>query len=275
MRLRQIPNIDTVLSPDLSSVKLSPIYHDTRLKGLSKTKSEIEACKPTTGRSLKAKLSPKANYASSIRRAVRSQRHLEFPLKLTTAEAQTSRLKSFTQTYDAIYSADFSRLNSPLSQSIKKLNEASKAEARILTRRGNTAGSGIEESYNLSKLFLAQKYPQKYKMKNSPYNIFPYLQSIPNPMPPTADLEADSVEVDPVLEKSKKLEAVKEISKECSELQRTSRQLKATISKSFKTFGRSFKMFKKHTKLVETSNSRAGLYLLREEIRKSKAARKA
>mmetsp|Transcript_30203 Transcript_30203/g.53494 ORF Transcript_30203/g.53494 Transcript_30203/m.53494 type:complete len:300 (-) Transcript_30203:24-923(-) len=295
MTHRKVPTIqiDSFSSPDLSFIKLSPIYSlfdplsFARKKAPTAKSAEarpMNSRKLTATKSLEGKTfsSPKCEYARSIRTAVRTmeKNNLKFPLKVKTPEAQLSRLKSFTSKHESACSIDFQRLSSPITQSIKKLNEASKQEARILTGRGkSTSRSGIEESYSLSRLMMMQKNPTKFKIQHTPSDIFPYLQYTPTnvePLPSTIELETSTIEaVETPNMKKDRFKACDDISRNCADLQKGSKRLKSSISTSYRCFIRSFRMFKRHTQLVEVSNKRAGLYILREEIRKSKEARMA
>lgn len=285
MTHRRVPPIQIDSLPEISYLKLSPIYPLFDPLSFAKSKEpnavdvklpkprKLKTAKPHE--SIKSK-TPKANYAREIKTAMKTlaDKNLKFPLSVKTPEAQLSRLKRFTLSIESLNPADFSRLNSPITQSIKKLNEVSKAEERAFTSRGkSTTHSDIEKSYSLSHLMMVQKNPLKYKLHHSPSNIFPYLTSTPVPIPSTPEPDATMLELISPYKKKAKLSACDTISQNCVALQQSSRQLKSTISRSYKSFVDSFRMFKRHTQLVEVSNQRAGLYVLREEIRKSKESR--
>mmetsp|Transcript_16948 Transcript_16948/g.30436 ORF Transcript_16948/g.30436 Transcript_16948/m.30436 type:complete len:226 (-) Transcript_16948:197-874(-) len=169
---------------------------------------------------------------------------VKFPLNVPMSEAQMKKYKSYTSSPNSSYCFDFSRTSGKrhLELSAECLSHNSNLQTPI-----SHPASPILPSLNSTALLSPET-----SMKASSIKSFVFSSE------------------SPPLNKRKSSHLVNKLESRCDNLQISARSMKRKLSSDIATVRQKLRIFKKHARLIEASNERAGVYMLKEKIQEQK-----
>lgn len=172
---------------------------------------------------------------------------VKFPLNVPMSEVQFKKYKSYTNSPNSSYCFDFSRNSSQrIHESSPGIN--SRGMATISPEALQT--TAIYQSLNGSALLSPEN-----SMKTCSGKSFLFTSDSPN------------------LRKRKSTLLCNKLDIQCKSLKNTARVMKNQLTAEIASMKQKLKLFKKHARLIEASNERAGVYMLKESIRNQKNVR--